>query len=329
LFSFQAPLCPDKSKLLSQLATLKQEIAFQYEALNRSNLENEKLRGEHTKVSSVQQISDCNMHSVRQCSQQLFMFEDPLSTWPNTQKFRTKYALIPDTLIDWRIDHQKSLWIHLKKWKSLYDTAAPFFENGMIPIEDDFLIFAMIMHFAPSKIVEIGSGFSTKTAHTALNALPGDNRSITCIEPFRYSVINVDQEGKYPVQIIKKLVQEVDDEVFLSLQSGDILFIDSSHVIQPFGDTILELIFILPRLADGVIVHIHDICLPENYPEVWLNDASKSQYTEQYMLGAFLYGNVKWKVLWANWVMGLKFPELFREIGLPGQPHGSFWIQKV
>jgi hypothetical protein len=110
-----------------------------------------------------------------------------------------------------------------------------------------------------------------------------------CIEPFRFDVIDTTADQTIPIRVIKQLVQDVDPLEFSRLTRNDILFIDSSHVIKAFGDTILELVFILPTLPVGVIVHIHDICLPENYPHEWLSSGgSQSEYTEQYMLASFL-----------------------------------------
>jgi hypothetical protein len=80
----------------------------------------------------------------------------------------------------------------------------------------------------------------------------------------------------------------------------------------------------------GVIVHVHDICLPENYPKEWLADpGSRAEYTEQYMLAAFLYGNEKWRVLWSNWQMAMDHPDVLREIGIPWEKHGSIWLLRT
>jgi hypothetical protein len=278
--------------------------------------------------SQGKELHNCNPVTIRQCGLKVFGYETPLNAWPKTQKYWPQFARIPDNMIDWGMEKQLGLWAQLKKWKASYDLQIKFHENPMIPIEDDFLLFAMIMHFEPKTVLEIGSGFSTTTAHAALNMLDLP-RNHVCIEPYRTQVIDQSNKGKTPLVVKKSIVQDVPIQDFIQLQSGDILFIDSSHVIQAFGDTIFELIFILPQLQKGVIVHIHDICLPENYPEVWLTHSSQSQYTEQFMLAAFLYGNTQWAVLWSNWKMAMDHPELYQEIGLPGEKHGSIWIQKV
>ncbi len=97
----------------------------------------------------------------------------------------------------------------------------------------------------------------------------------------------------------------------------------SSHVSQPYGDTLFELLWILPRLKSGVIVHVHDIFLPYDYPEVWTNLDQARQYTEQWVLAAFLYKNQDWKVLWPTYYMSFNnfIPSL--------EGGGSFWFQRI
>ena len=279
----------------------------------------------------------CDSASLRLCAKQIWTYESTISDFPQSKKALQRFSMIPESTIDWHIQDQLELRYRLKTFKASYDTHAPFSENGMIPIEDDYLLYAMIMAFEPLSVLEIGSGHSTRTAHKALLQLPREasdgsriERRHTCIEPFRSDVIDTSQDHDIPIHVIKSEVQDVDPSEFTKLKKDDILFIDSSHVIRAFGDTILELVFILPTLPVGVIVHIHDICLPENYPRDWLGSgSSRSEYTEQYMLAAFLYGNKHWKVLWSNWKMGMDHPNVFREIGLPGEKHGSIWLIRV
>lgn len=301
------------------------------------------------RASTYDTPNACNTHFLRECAQNLWTYENPLSDFPQSSAALQRFAMIPENVIDWRISEQLNLWQDLKKWKTSYDRFSPFTENGMVPIEDDYLLYAMIMTFRPTTILEVGSGHSTRTAHNALLQISKDDTTVNkgqeanllnrgaeerhshvCIEPFRSDVIDTTTDQTIPIRVLKQLVQDVDPGEFSKLKKNDILFIDSSHVIKPFGDTILELVFILPTLPVGVIVHIHDVCLPQNYPPEWLSSgSSKSEYTEQYMLASFLYGNKYWKVLWSNWKMAMDHPDVFREIGLPGERHGSIWLLRV
>lgn len=88
-----------------------------------------------------------------------------------------------------------------------------------------------------------------------------------CIEPYESGYLS-----KLDVQFIKKPVEQIDLNLFESLEENDILFIDSSHIIRPGGDVLFEYLEILPRLKKGVYVHIHDIFSPNNYLKEWVAD---------------------------------------------------------
>ena len=120
------------------------------------------------------------------------------------------------------------------------------------------------------------------------------------VEPFRNDKLSLNL-GKFGhlishINVITSTLQEADVSIFLSLEAGDMLFLDTSHVFQPYGDTIYILTFLLPRLKSGVYVHIHDVFLPLDYPSLWMNE-QRRQYTEQWALGAFLHGNTQWKTV--------------------------------
>jgi hypothetical protein len=97
-----------------------------------------------------------------------------------------------------------------------------------------------------------------------------------------------------PPEVIPKRLEQLNPSFFDELQAGDLLFIDSTHVIKPFSDVILELVHIMPNLRKGVIVHIHDVKLPF-YSKGFLEKQYR-HYEEQDMLACFLYGNAKWEV---------------------------------
>ena len=189
---------------------------------------------------------------------------------------------------------------------------------------DEALIWAFARYFKPRKILEIGAGYSTKTFENAIqkNVDSGSERAMhTAIEPFRTSII---QEMPH-IKIIPLLLQDVDLSVFQDLEAGDFLFIDSSHVMKPHGDCVLEYLFILPMIKPGVIVHIHDVFLPFDYPAQWYKQ--KRAYTEQWVLAAFLHGNSDWEVLFATHLMATDYPSIFIENEI--EPNGaSFWIQR-
>ncbi|WP_130607633.1 class I SAM-dependent methyltransferase [Fluviispira sanaruensis] len=98
--------------------------------------------------------------------------------------------------------------------------------------------------------------------------------------------------------IIRRPVEEIDKSFFAQLERGDILFIDSSHVIRPQGDVLYEYLELLPSLKVGVIVHIHDIFSPKDYMDLWVKEEVRL-WNEQYLLEAFLTSNSHWKIIGA------------------------------
>ena len=183
-------------------------------------------------------------------------------------------------------------------------------------------------------MIEIGAGHSTNVAGRALDknaADAGGRATHVIIEPYRSSVVN--EHTKKHAEILVKEVQEVDQQLFERLEANDLLFIDGSHVMQPYGDVILELIFILPRLKKGVWVHIHDIYLPFNYRGPSSKDGwrGKQHYTEQWMLAAFLYGNEEWEILWSAIYLEEEVSLEFFNGGFGGgrQDSSGLYIRKI
>lgn len=147
----------------------------------------------------------------------------------------------------------------------------------------------------PRRVVEVGSGYSTKILLKALeaNSLEGAEfaGSITCIEP--YEMPWLDSSG---VSLIRKPVESVGLEIFQQLSAGDILFIDSSHMIRPDGDVLYLFLEVLPALRPGVLVHVHDIFSPRNYPASWVTREHKF-WNEQYLFEAFISFNSSWRLV--------------------------------
>ena len=169
------------------------------------------------------------------------------------------------------------------------------YNNSGFEAGDAEFLYNMIRLKKPAKIIEIGSGNSTLMA---LNAIlknkkenPDYNCEQICIEPYEKDWLE-----KLPVNVLREKVESINKELFVSLNPNDILFIDSSHVIRPQGDVVFEFLEILPILNSGVIIHIHDIFTPNDYPESWLFDKIML-FNEQYLLEAFLTHNPNYKII--------------------------------
>jgi predicted O-methyltransferase YrrM len=123
--------------------------------------------------------------------------------------------------------------------------------------------YAIVRNTRPRRIVEVGSGHSTRFLARAV-ADGGLRTEITCIDPEPRATI-----AGLPVEFLRTPVQSASADVFEALGPGDILFIDSSHQVKPGSDLEFLLERVLPRLASGVRLHFHDIFLPDPYPEMW------------------------------------------------------------
>lgn len=200
-----------------------------------------------------------------------------------------------------------------------------YMDNGMISGTDALVLYCMVRYFHPNVMIEVGSGFSTRLSAQA--GLKNGNTELICIEPYPDVVLTKGFPGL--TRLIPKKVQEVGLDFFLQLSAGDILFVDSSHVVRCGGDVNYLFLEVFPRLKPGVVVHLHDIFLPREFPKEWLL-GHHWFWTEQYLLHAFLLHNSAFEVLFANTFMGLKHNEEMQAT-FPKSPWwggGSFWMRR-
>lgn len=191
------------------------------------------------------------------------------------------------------------------------DEQSPHWDNAFFTAADALSLMSMLVMFQPRRYVEIGSGNSTKFArHTIRHKnLP---TKITSIDPYPRADIDLISD-----HVVRESVLRVGTEIFEQLEADDILFHDGSHITFNGTDTVPLFLEILPVVRPGVIVHIHDMCLPFEYQKTF----SDRGYSEQYMLAAMLLFSPDWEVLLPNYYLW-KQGEL--------SPGGvSFWIRRV
>jgi hypothetical protein len=200
-----------------------------------------------------------------------------------------------------------------------------YFNNGLFDGTDALVAYCMIRHFQPRLIIEVGSGFSSLVAAEAI--AKNKNSGLICIEPFPLDFLRQGFRGLH--SLIEKKVEDIGLEFFSQLESGDILFIDSSHTVKIGGDVNYLFLEVLPRLKPGVIVHVHDIFLPFDYRKDWVMDDLRF-WTEQYLLQAFLSFNSEFEVLMANAYLGHCYMEDLKATfrNSPWWGGGSFWIRR-
>lgn len=138
------------------------------------------------------------------------------------------------------------------------------------PQLDARVLYAMLREHKPRRYLEVGSGLSTyyTSLAAARNAADGSPLDITCVEPYPFDALR-----GIDVNLIEGFVQDVPLETFGQLEAGDVLFIDSSHALKIDSDVAYLFLEVLPRVAPGVIVHIHDVHFPYNTPypaDTWL-----------------------------------------------------------
>jgi Methyltransferase domain len=202
--------------------------------------------------------------------------------------------------------------------------------QGMFSRLDAWVLQAMLRHFKPSRMLEVGCGWSSLvTARVNREHLDGALQ-FNCIEPYPPEFLGEGIDGI--TRLITSRVEELPVDPFLELGDGDVLFIDSSHTVKTGGDVLFLFEEVLPRLAPGVLVHVHDIFLPFDYPQDWV--FSGRAWNEQYLVRSFLSFNSAFPIrLGVGWVSHYR-PDVLAAT-VPGYPDkyrdggGSLWIQRA
>lgn len=175
-------------------------------------------------------------------------------------------------------------------------SAASFhFNNVMFEAGDAEFLYQIIRHLKPCKVIEIGSGASTKITRKALSmnaAEDGRQAQHVCVEPYEQPWL----EAFDGIELVRARVEDCDIDWPNALASGDLLFIDSSHMIRPQGDVLHEYLTIIPQLVSGVIVHVHDIFSPRDYLDTWVRHDVRF-WNEQYLLEATLGNAARYEVI--------------------------------
>ncbi|MEV7008355.1 class I SAM-dependent methyltransferase [Streptosporangium sp. NPDC051022] len=195
--------------------------------------------------------------------------------------------------------------------------------NSMFCAADAAVYRSMLRHHRPRRVMEIGSGFSTAVALDTLDS----SVEVTCVEPYPDRLLGLMRPGDSDrLTLLRVPVQDVPLETYAKLESGDILFIDSTHVAKAGSDVIWLFLQVLPRLAPGVVVHVHDVFWPFDYPDDWLREGR--DWNEDYFLHAFLVGNSGYEILlFSSWLWH-EHPELV-PASLTTDAPGSIWLRRT
>jgi predicted O-methyltransferase YrrM len=204
-----------------------------------------------------------------------------------------------------------------------------YYGNDLFCHCDAILLYALIRHFRPKRIIEAGSGFSSAVILDTNERFMSGSVRVELIEPYPdrlYSLLT--PKDRATVLVHEKKLQEMPLDYFQSLEANDILFIDSSHVTRVAGEVNFYMFEILPLLKPGVIVHIHDIFNGFEYPRQWIDDGKS--WSEAYLLRAFLQYNHAFEILLFGSYLA-HFHEDFFKNKMPlclQNTGGSIWLRK-
>ncbi len=210
--------------------------------------------------------------------------------------------------------------------------------NNQFEYFDASILSGMLRTINPKRIIEIGAGFSSAAIFDTIDRMTRPRLThFTTIDP-DLSRINKLQPPPMAA-LVGEQVQSVPIPVFQELEAGDILFIDSSHVLKTGSDVHYEFLSILPALKDGVIVHVHDVFYPFEYPQGWAGRENRS-WNEAYLVDMLVTHGTSYEILFFNDAFLTKAAGQVRKPGdmfdrfetFDTSPwhrlNGSIWLQK-
>jgi hypothetical protein len=188
----------------------------------------------------------------------------------------------------------------------------------------------LLRELKPRRMIEVGSGYSSLLAADINHRFLASGIDLRCIEPYPPPFLRLPIAGI--TALIESRVEEVGLALFASLGRGDVLFIDSSHVVKTGSDVNYLIFEVLPRLGPGVVVHFHDIFLPNEYPKDWVLDEGRS-WNEQYVVRALLMDSRRFKVIFGcAYAIEHHREEVRAALGLPSRGvfgGASLWIERI
>jgi predicted O-methyltransferase YrrM len=195
---------------------------------------------------------------------------------------------------------------------------------------DAIMLYCMLREAQPRRVIEVGSGYSSAAMLDLDEHLWKGHAAFTFIDPDMVRLRPLLREGDHArCTLIEKRVQEVPLETFAALGENDVLFIDSSHVSK-IGSDVNRLYFdVLPALAPGVLIHIHDVAGNLEYPREWLDEGRA--WNEQYLLRAFLMYNHAYRIeLFTGWLFNTRHAWLREHMPLCARGGGGhLWLRKL
>jgi len=207
-----------------------------------------------------------------------------------------------------------------------------FNKNGIYGYSDALVLESMIRHLRPSRIIEVGSGFSSALMMDVNEKYFDYGINLEFIEPYPDRLFSLLSEpDKKRVVLRLQGLQSIDPAVFKTLGKNDILFIDSTHVAKTGSDLLYLFFEILPVLQSGVYIHFHDIFTNFEYLPDHFNWAPGFAWNENYFLRSFLMYNDQFEVVLFSHFIDSKYRDRIAK-KMPDYPFltgGQFWMKKI
>ena len=203
---------------------------------------------------------------------------------------------------------------------------APRWEQDWFPTLDAAMAYAMVRWTRPANILEVGSGHSTRfLARAIADSRLNTGTRCVAIDPAPRASLGLEH-----VHFLRTTLAEVEPAVLSGLGPGDMLLVDSSHILMPGSDVDDLFNRVLPALPSGALVHVHDIFLPDDYPEAW----AWRGYNEQNALAGMLTSG-GWQPLFASHYVATRMADrLARSVvatlpTAPGAHPAGLWMKKA
>ena len=254
---------------------------------------------------------------------------------PNHPVFRREMRELPgiNLNLDGQLRFLEDLLPHFQSFPWRDNDARPgtrfTFDQHFFGHADAMVLYAMLRKIQPKTVIEVGSGFSSAVMLDTRDLHKEWRSEFTFIEPYPDRLQGLIRESdRWTARLIEKPVQQVDRKLFRTLQSGDLLFIDSSHVSKIGSDVNLLFLEILPELPSGVYVHIHDIFWPFEYPSQWIQEGRA--WNEAYLLKAFLMFNSAFEICIWNSLVAHRYSDWLKQNAplFLKNSGGSFYMRK-
>jgi hypothetical protein len=227
------------------------------------------------------------------------------------------------------IDRLKPFAAEIQAFPQLREGDAQFwFHNGGYEDFDAVTHYSMIRLLKPKRMIEVGCGYSSRLTTLAALKNQAEGRKMECvfIEPYPSDFL---RQFQLCGSLLVEKIQQVPLAEFARLESGDILFIDTSHVLKTQDDLCRIFLEIMPALAPGVFIHFHDIFTPFDYPEEWLLKIG-FHYNEQYALEAILCNSRNFEIILPVHALWREHLKKLSELLPAGQTRpAAFWLRKL